>query len=178
MKGKKPTNTSMKAPFPRVTDIPFVSLNICKGRWPCPSVALPGPSDEVLDSRAKRVICVPSSALIVHYFAPSLFYFSESWAIKSFHLMVSLYHNFSSICEENIELARLFSGNRAMFYPPQMRGGVLSSCAASAYISFHFSAACWAAPVLICSYAQSISRDLTIAEVWHTARMSKPSLNL
>lgn len=76
--------------------------------------------------------------------------------------------------KKNIELAKSFSGSRAISAPPpvpalQRHAGVLSSrtvsCAASASISFHSSAACRAVPVLICNYAQSVSRDLTIAEV-------------
>lgn len=75
--------------FPRGhCDLPFVSLNSCKGGWPCPSVALPGSSDEVLDSsgRARRVVYIPSSALIVHHCPPRIKSTpSENWDIRGLH---------------------------------------------------------------------------------------------
>lgn len=87
--------------FPEGHWYSFASLNFCKGRWPSLSVALPGPSDEVLDIRAKRLICVPSSALTAHHFALSFLLqwklSHQKFAFNGFPLSW-----FFSICEKNI----------------------------------------------------------------------------
>lgn len=87
-RGIKHKSNSVLSPFLRVTDLPFGSLNVSKGGWPCPSVALPGPSDEALDSRgrARRAVYIPSSALVVHRYPPRINpTLNENWAIRDLH---------------------------------------------------------------------------------------------
>lgn len=84
-RGIKHKSTSAMGPFLGVTDLPFGSWNVCRGGWPCPSVALPGPSDEALDSSgtARRAVYLPSSALAGLHRPPRInSALSENWAIR------------------------------------------------------------------------------------------------